>query len=228
MALRNTLLLAGVVVAVIVIGLVGLVLLRDDDGEPTASDATSPQPGTSVVQEPARPTATQPEAGDPASAPSPPAEGLFGFGQAADDELVAEWDIDIPPDGSGLPDGSGTAGEGAEVYAAECAACHGETGREGGLGPVLVSEPGPWEPGMPRTIGSYWPYATTVYDYVHRAMPFDHPGSLDPDQVYAVTAYLLAENGVIAEDQEMNAETLPQVEMPNQPNFFPCWPEECR
>lgn len=228
----------------------------DEDGEPEGPTATiagevsetppgtsqdaantpeSEAEGTGTVPPSGQGTATTPaeeatptEVGTPAPAPSPPAEGLFGFGTPASDEAIAEVDIDIPPDGSGLPDGSGTPSEGEEVYANECAACHGETGREGGIGGVLVSEPGPYETGMPRTIGSYWPYATTLYDYTNRAMPFDEPGSLEPDQIYAVVAYLLHENQIIAEDEEMNADTLPQVEMPNRESFFPCWPDTCR
>lgn len=234
--------------------LAGCALFNDDDEadeaeSPTATiadeangtpagedqdDTASPAPeGTETVPPSGRATptpaedATPTEIGTPAPAPSPPAEGLFGFGTPASDEAIAEMDIDIPPDGSGLPDGSGTPSEGEEVFANECAACHGETGREGGIGGVLVSEPGPYETGMPRTIGSYWPYATTLYDYINRSMPFDDPGSLEPDQVYAVVAYLLRENQVIADDEEMNAETLPQVEMPNRESFFSCWPDQC-
>lgn len=246
MASRSLALIAGVVALVVVAVVAAVLLVGDDDGddeetaqEPTAAEAgqepteseldpTEPVVADATQQELGISTATVPEAGTPAPAPSPPFEGAFGFGQEAGEDVVSAIDIDIPPSGAGLPDGSGTPGEGEEVYAAECAACHGETGREGGLGPVLVSEPGPWQEGMPRTIGSYWPYATTVYDYINRAMPFDEPGTLDPDEVYAVTAYLLWQNQIIGENDDMNAETLPTVEMPNQPNFFPCWPEECR
>ena len=104
----------------------------------------------------------------------------------------------------------------------------GKPGRTAGIGPQLVSEPGPWKPGTPKTIGSYWPYSTTVYDYIRRAMPFNAPGSLTNDQVYAVTAWLLAQNHVIDASQEMNAQTLPQVKMPNRDNFIQCWPNACR
>lgn len=194
------------------------------DSSPTAADNDE----GNAAGEQANPTATQPAVGTLAPAPTPPAEDTFGFGESASNDLIAEFDIDIPPDGEGLPEGSGTPEEGEQVYAEECAACHGPTGSEGGLGPQLVSEPGPWEEGMPRTIGSYWPYATTVYDYTNRAMPFDEPGSLEPDEVYAVTAYLLWQNQIIDEGDEMNAETLPEVEMPNEPQFESCWPDLCR
>lgn len=258
MAMRN-MLAAGAILAVLILIAAVVIFTGgdDDDGEeqaviptPTVADqgqaetspeaeetpefsdpGGTPQDSDAATDEDAGvlPTATQVEPGDPAPAPEPPFEGAFGFGTEAGEDVIAEIDIDIPPSGEGLPDGSGTAEQGAEVYAAECAHCHGQTGTEGGLGPVLVSEePGTWESGMPKTIGNYWPYATTIWDYVNRSMPFDHPGSLEPDDVYAVTAFLLAENDIIAGDEEMNAETLPQVEMPNQPNFVPCWPDECR
>ncbi len=234
MALRSALVIAAAVLGLIIVGILSFVLLRDGDDEQAAAATTPAETGQApATQAPAGQTAesstpTPPLLGTPRPAPSPPAEGAFGFGQPADEDTIAAIDIDVPPDGSGLPEGSGTPEEGAEVYAAECASCHGQTGTEGGLGPALVSEPGPWREGMPRTIGSWWPYATTVYDYVYRAMPFDEPGSLEPDQVYAVTAYLLRENTIIEDGQEMNAETLPQVQMPNQPSFVPCWPEDCR
>ncbi len=164
----------------------------------------------------------------PAPAPSAPAPGLFGFGTAATDTAIAKENIDVAPDGAGLPAGKGTPADGAKVYAAKCASCHGATGREGGIGPALVSEPGPYKPGTPRTIGSYWPHATTLYDYIYRAMPFDRPGSLQPDELYAVVAYLLNQNKVIVDSEEMNATTLPKVKMPSQDQFKPCWPVECR
>lgn len=246
----RSLLPAGLIVGVLVlIGAIVLFTMDDDDdgdsadngqaqvvstptGEPQTPPAGTPgalptgeQPQPGAEEE--VPTPTQPEPGDPAPAPEPPSADTFGYGTEADDDTIAAIDIDIPPSGEGLPEGSGTPEEGAEVYAAECAFCHGPTGAEGGIGPQLVSEPGPWQVGMPRTIGSWWPYATTVWDYTYRAMPFDQPGSLEPDQVYAVTAYLLEQNGIIGADEEMNAETLPQVQMPNQPTFIPCWPDGC-
>jgi S-disulfanyl-L-cysteine oxidoreductase SoxD len=137
---------------------------------------------------------------------------------------IAAWDITIAPDGGGLPPGSGTAAAGAPVYAAKCQSCHGEKGAGqpndrlvGGHGTLAGSAP-------VRTIGSYWPYATTVFDYVRRTMPYQQPQSLTNDEVYALTAYLLHLNGVIAEAEAMNAQTLPRVTMPNRDNFIRAYP----
>jgi len=122
------------------------------------------------------------------------------------------------PDGRGLPPGSGTAAEGAEIYAAQCVACHGETGTEGPVMPPV----GPNEL-WPKPAGSYWPHATAIFDYVRRAMPLQAPKSLSDDQSYALTAFILHANGVIGADEAMNAETLPSVEMPNRDNFTDVW-----
>lgn len=128
---------------------------------------------------------------------------------------LALADYTILPNGDGLPAGSGNAKEGAEVYLQNCLACHGEGGKDGlndrlvgGHGTLLTDQP-------VRTVGSFWPYATTLFDYVRRAMPYQTPGSLANDEVYAVTAYILFLNGVIAEDADINADTLPNVKMPN-------------
>ncbi len=141
------------------------------------------------------------------------------LGIEATAEQVAGWSINIQPDGTGLPPGSGTAADGAAVYAAQCVACHGQEG-VGGPNDRLVGGHGTIASDSPvRTVGSYWPYATTVFDYVRRSMPILRPQSLSDDEVYAVTAYLLELNGIIAEGDVMNAATLPQVEMPNAGNF---------
>jgi S-disulfanyl-L-cysteine oxidoreductase SoxD len=137
---------------------------------------------------------------------------------------IAGWDISVPPDGSGLPPGEGTVAAGATVYAAKCQSCHGEKGA-GKPNDPLVGGQGTLASPMPvRTIGSYWPYATTVFDYVRRAMPYQQSQSLTNDEVYAVTAYLLHLNGIIAESEVMNARTLPQVKMPNRNNFILAYP----
>jgi mono/diheme cytochrome c family protein len=150
------------------------------------------------------------------------------LGREASPAEVAGWDISIPPDGSGLPPGGGTAAAGAAVYAAKCQSCHGEKGAgqpndrlAGGQGTLAGPTP-------VRTVGSYWPYATTVFDYVRRSMPYQEPQSLTNDEVYAVTAYLLHLNGVIAEGDVMNAQTLPQVKMPNRDNFILAYPPRPR
>ena len=154
-----------------------------------------------------------------ATTSKPPALGIpVGAGE------IARWDISIPPSGAGLPPGSGTAREGLKVYEQKCLACHGAKGAgkpadslAGGAGSLASKAP-------VRTVGSYWPYATTLFDYVRRAMPITNPLSLTNDEVYAVTAYVLAINGVIGEDAAMNAQSLPQVKMPNRDGFVADWP----
>jgi mono/diheme cytochrome c family protein len=148
-------------------------------------------------------------------APSPP----FGFGRPASPADIQPIDIDVRPDGQGLPPGGGTAADGEPIFAARCAGCHGASGEGTPAGPRLV-DPAPFQAGVNQpTIGNYWPYATTVWDYIHRAMPFDSPGSLSSDEVYALTAYMLAQNGVIGQADRMDARTLPAVKMPNLANF---------
>jgi S-disulfanyl-L-cysteine oxidoreductase SoxD len=144
----------------------------------------------------------------------------FGYGRAATAAEIAALDITIKPDGTGLPPGQGTVAAGAPVYAAQCAACHGADG-EGvpGVGNRLVGLEPIDSTGWNRTIGNYWPDATTVFDYIRRTMPFDRPGSLSDEQIYALTAYLLHLNEIIPADAVMNAETLPQVVMPARDRF---------
>ena len=146
------------------------------------------------------------------------------LGRPATPAEVAGWDISISPDGTGLPPGSGTPEQGAVVYTQKCQACHGEKGAgqpndplAGGQGTLTSKSP-------VRTIGSYWPYATTVFDYIRRAMPYTQSQSLTTDEVYAVTAYLLQLNGIIGAKDVMNAQTLPQVRMPNRDNFILAYP----
>ncbi len=143
----------------------------------------------------------------------------YGIGRHATEREIAGWNIDVTPDGKGLPKGSGSVTQGKQVYDAQCAACHGAKG-EGKPADRLVGGKGTLKGNRPvKTIGSFWPYATTVYDYVNRAMPYTNPQSLSPDQVYAVTAYLLYLNDVIAADSVMDAGTLPKVQMPNRAGF---------
>ena len=153
-------------------------------------------------------------------APDPVPTRGPSLGQRAPAELVAAWDISIPPSGAGLPAGSGSVSEGAKVYAAKCQACHGEKGT-GKPADRLVGGVGSLGSGKPvMTVGSYWPYATTLFDYVRRAMPTTAPMTLTNEEVYAVSAYVLYLNGIIREDQVMNAQTLPQVRMPNRDGFI--------
>jgi mono/diheme cytochrome c family protein len=157
----------------------------------------------------------------------------YGIGRAPTAEEVKAWDLTIPPDGRGLPPGRGTAVLGKSVYADRCAACHGENGEDpkyralvGGRGPLTsaeLSENLDWLLGGKPvlTIGRFWPYATTLWSYINRAQPFDEPGSLTHDQVYAVTAYLLYLNGIIGEADVLDSNTLPAVKMPNRNGFVP-------
>src|SRR5215470_12432079 len=142
----------------------------------------------------------------------------YGVGRPATPEEVKSWDISIPPDGTGLPEGSGTAVQGKEVYASKCAKCHGGQGQGGDEGPLVGGQ------GTLRTlkpVGSFWPYATTLFDYTRRAMPFKQPGTLTANQVYAVVAHVLFLNGIIGENAVMDAKSLPQVKMPNRGGFVP-------
>ena len=141
------------------------------------------------------------------------------LGTPATPAEIAGWDISIPPDGAGLPEGKGTPEQGAALYAEKCASCHGRDG-EGSTAEELVGGRGSLAGPEPTlTVGSYWPYATTLFDYVRRAMPPEAPLSLSADQVYAVSAYLLYLNKIIPGDAEMNAKTLPAVKMPNREGF---------
>src|SRR5262245_24073253 len=143
----------------------------------------------------------------------------FGVGRPPSGEEIRALGGAIAPDGGGLPEGSGTAAAGREVFAAKCARCHGDKA-QGNIGPVLVGGQGTLATARPiKTVGSFWPYSTTVWDYINRAMPFDQPGTLKPAEVYAVVAYILNLNGIIPADQVMDAKTLPKVKMPNRDGF---------
>jgi len=155
--------------------------------------------------------------------------GLFSSAALADSpnlgkvitpEEVAPWDISVSPDGAGLPPGSGTPKQGEAVYASKCLACHGEKGAGkpndalvGGIGSLVGDKP------AIKTVGSFWPYATTIFDYVRRSMPYNESKTLTNDELYAVAAYILQLNGIIGEYDTMNAQTLPKVRMPNRDGF---------
>jgi mono/diheme cytochrome c family protein len=146
---------------------------------------------------------------------------------------LAEWDIDIEPSGAGLPPGSGTSDQGAQIFAEQCSACHGE----GGRGASTTTSGAPAAPPVVSdvkrngiddttlTIANYWPYATTLFDYIRRSMPWPSPRSLTDDQVYALTAYILAQNKLTDSKLVINAQTLPKVQMPNRDGFIPRFPE---
>ena len=153
----------------------------------------------------------------PSARPSPPKGPSLGV--PASDADLAAMDVSIGPDGAGLPPGAGTPKQGAEVYATKCIVCHGPEGANG-INDRLVGGRGTLTSATPvKTIGSYWPYATTVFDYVRRAMPYPAPHSLTDAEAYAVTAYLLHVNGIIGPDDVMDATSLPKVKMPNRSGF---------
>ena len=156
------------------------------------------------------------------------AQSGTGLGKPISEADVKQWDIAILPDGSNLPPGSGTAAQGALIYAQKCLACHGENGKGGGApgaGPLAGGAPLSNGIETPKTIGNYYPYATTVFDFTRRAMPFNMPRSLTDDEVYALTAYILSLNKLIGENDVMDAKTLPQVKMPNRDNFTIPYPD---
>lgn len=143
-------------------------------------------------------------------------------GQPATAAEIQQEDITVLPNGVGLPEGSGTPDQGEAIYRDKCAGCHGDNGQGkpptgvtlvGGIGTLATAKP-------VKTIGSYWPYATSVWDYIHRSMPYAEPGTLSADETYAVTAFLLFKNGIIPRDQAMNKDTLPKVRMPNRDGFI--------
>lgn len=144
----------------------------------------------------------------------------YGLGRSATEAEVRAWNIDVSPNGEGLPSGQGTVKQGAQVYAAKCAKCHGLTGTEGPYD-VLVGGRDTLKTTKPlKTVGSYWPYAATLYDYINRAMPFDAPQSLTSDEMYGVIAWLLYQNGIIEAETVLDAQRLKSVEMPNRLGFI--------
>ena len=148
------------------------------------------------------------------------------LGKPIDEGAIAAWDISILPDGTGLPKGSGTPAQGAPIYAEKCAACHGDNGKGGGPAAALVSDNViAGISASQKTIKNFWPYSTTIFDFVRSAMPFQAPRSLTDDEVYALTAYILAENKLIGANDMMNAQTLPKVKMPNRENFIIRFPD---
>jgi S-disulfanyl-L-cysteine oxidoreductase SoxD len=144
-----------------------------------------------------------------------------GLGRAPRPDELKTIDIDILPDGRGLPAGSGTAVAGKAIYDAQCASCHGPTGREGPNDRLAGGQNTLASAAPLKTVGSFWPYATTLWDYIRRTMPFDRPRSLSAEDTYAVTAYVLFMNGIIREQDALSELTLPQVRMPNRDGFVP-------
>jgi len=170
-------------------------------------------------------SADEPAGAPPAASKAVSAPQRLGVGRPATTAHIAALDIDVNPDGVGLPAGGGTYAQGATVFAAQCAICHGAKGEGVAAFPRLIGSPSDTafdfgsDVKRVKTIGNYWPYATTLYDYVHRTMPFNAPGSLTPTQVYALVAFLLAENGAISRTVTMNARSLPSVRMRARSHF---------
>jgi S-disulfanyl-L-cysteine oxidoreductase SoxD len=151
------------------------------------------------------------------SASAAPAAERPGLGKPLTEADLTLWNISIGPDGAGMPPGSGTPAQGAAIFAEKCEACHGKDGK-GGANAALA--------GPERNIANYVPHATTIFDFVRRAMPWQQPKSLTDNEVYALTAYILALNKIITEEDVMNAETLPKVKMPNRDGFVSRYPDK--
>jgi len=153
------------------------------------------------------------------------APSYSNVGRTPTKEEIQAWDISIGPDGKGLPVGQGTAKDGAPIFAAKCAVCHGPAAEGGKIGPRLVGGKADLETLTTlrpvRSVGGYWPYATTVWDYINRAMPRNQAGTLSANEVYALTAFILAKSNIVQEDDVMDAKTLPKVQMPNRNGFVP-------
>src|SRR5207302_7698828 len=171
--------------------------------QPAASPAASPAAAASPSPRPLN---------TPAAAPKPSAAGTFGFGRPATQADVVAFAI--PADGKGLPPGSGTGAEGAPIYAAKCASCHGDAGQGTPNGPQLVAAV-PWQVGGPISMGNFAPYAPPIMGYIWGSMPYDNPQTLSPGEAYALTAWILSQHKIIGDTDRMDAQTLPQVKMPN-------------
>src|ERR1039458_688296 len=145
----------------------------------------------------------------------------YGVGRTPTSDEIRQWDISVAPDGTGLPPGSGTAAAAKEIYTNRCAKCHGSEGQGRDSVPLAGGQGTLASPKPLKTVGSYWPYATAIWDYINRAMPFDRPGTLTHDQVYSLTAYLLFRNGIISETTVVDAASLSKIQMPNRRGFVP-------
>jgi cytochrome c len=145
---------------------------------------------------------------------------LYHLGRAPTQAEIDAWNIDVRADGRGLPPGRGSVAQGRTIFAETCSACHGEKGQGGPADPLVGGSGTLTQRNPVRTVGSYWPYATTLFDFIRRAMPFSAPESLDADQVYAVSAYVLALNGIVSDDTVLDATNLPKISMPNRNGFI--------
>lgn len=215
----------GLAAASLLLGLVGCAGDRTGSGDGAGGADREAAPGPVDFRDFATPPIAPSREGlPPVSASSGELPERYGFGRPARPDEIAAWDLDVLPDGTGLPEGSGTPALGAAIYAGKCASCHGETGVEGPENP-LVAEwgfdgfPFAESPYYFPTVGTYWPYATTLFDYLRRAMPHDAPGTLNPTEVYSLVAWILWRDGVLPEGATLDAETLPRVDMPARGRF---------
>jgi cytochrome c len=196
------------------------------DGKRAAEAAPAEAPAGRVPVPQAQPEKAASAATEKhAAAPAAEAHGageVLGLGRLATADEIAAWDIDIRPDGVGLPKGSGTAAQGEKIFDENCASCHGDFGEANGRWPVLAGGQGTLKDERPvKTVGSYWPYLSTVYDYIRRAMPFGNARSLSDDDVYALTAYILYLNDVVTdEDFELSDQNFTSIRLPNEANFI--------
>ncbi|AKI00058.1 cytochrome c2 [Hoeflea sp. IMCC20628] len=179
-----------------------------------------------VEAEPVETAEAAPAAEEPATEPAMAVEasqGAFGLGRVAMPDEISAWDIDIRPDGTGLPEGKGTVAQGEPIYSDNCAVCHGDFGEGAGRWPVLAGGQDSLLRDRPvKTIGSYWPYLSTVFDYVRRAMPFGDARSLSDDDVYALTAYLMYLNDIVDDEEfELSKANFASIRLPNEDNFIP-------
>ena len=189
--------------------------------EETAQGGAASDVGAGAAGDSAQVTMAAADAAASEPSPIPARDGGYGLGREALPEEVAAWDIDVRPDGTGLPDGSGDVLSGEEVYLNNCSTCHGDFGEAVGRWPVLMGGQGTLAKADPvKTVGSYWPYLSTVFDYVHRAMPFGNAQSLTDDEVYAVVAYVLYLNDLVDDDFVLSRDSFAEVEMPNAGGFF--------
>lgn len=147
------------------------------------------------------------------------------LGQPISDAEIAAWDLSILPDGTGLPPGSGTPEQGAKIFAAKCALCHGPEAKGGTAASLVGGRALTDGIDTPKTIANFWPFTTTLFDFTRRAMPWQAPRTLTNEEVYALTAYILSLNKIIGPTDVMNAQTLPRVRMPNRDGFIPRFPE---
>ncbi|OQM73546.1 MFS transporter [Pseudaminobacter manganicus] len=192
------------------------------DGKMAGIDDQAATPARQEAEKIEAPAAQPPQA---KAAPAVQQEGagkVFGLGRLATADEIAAWDIDVRPDGLGLPVGKGTVAQGEKIFDESCSSCHGDFGEAVGRWPVLAGGQGTLKDERPvKTVGSYWPYLSTVYDYIRRAMPFGNARSLSDDDVYALTAYVLYLNDVVTdEDFELSNKNFTSIHLPNEANFI--------